>query len=336
MNERDSHDPGASRRETRLPGTRVAVLGTGKMGSAIARRLDGAGFDLTVWNRTRSRAADLGLGRVADSPADAGRNADVVVSSLTGADALRAAYFGPDGALAGAGGQLFIDMSTAGPEMEAELAEAIRSTGSRYVEAPILGSPVVVGAGQAVVLAGGNAADVDRAIPVLRSVGEVRTVGPLGSAARLKLVANSMLADVIEAAAELQVAGEAAGLEPEEVFWVLKRIVPSLEGRRAGLMSGSHTPTQFALRDLRKDVDLATGLFGESEARTPLTSSAAALVRAAAARTPDLDISAVVLPYREVDRRREEGAATAIPLAAGGTVALATSKAFVALPGGDR
>jgi 3-hydroxyisobutyrate dehydrogenase-like beta-hydroxyacid dehydrogenase len=312
MNERQHH--GGPTRD-HLP-LRVALLGTGKMGSAIAGRLDAAGFDLTVWNRTRSRAEALGLGRVADTPAAASREADVVISSLTGAEAVRATYLGPDGAIAGANRQIFIDMSTAGPDMEAELASAIRPSGARFVEAPILGSPVVVGAGQAVVLVGGEAADVERATLVLRAIGEVRPVGPIGSAARLKLVANSMLADVIEAAAELQVAGEAAHLDPEDVFWVLKRVVPSLEGRRAGLIEARHTPTQFALRDLRKDVDLAMALFGSSAAETPLTGAAAALVRAAAAHTPDFDISAVALPYRQVDRRRVAEATNATPVTA--------------------
>lgn len=300
MHERDNLVADARRPGREGPRIRVAVLGTGKMGSAIAGRLHRAGLDLTVWNRTRSRAEALGFGRIAESPAAAGRDADVVISSLTGADALRATYLAADGAVAVARHQLFIDMSTAGPAAESEIAAAVRSTGARFVEAPILGSPVVVAAGQAVVLVGGDGPDVERAAPVLGAIGEVRHIGRLGTAARLKLVANSMLADVIEAAAELQVAGESAGLDPEDVFWALKRVVPSLEGRRAGLLQLRQPPTQFALRDLRKDVDLAMSVFEESVAETPLTRSAAALIRAAAGRTPDLDISAVVLPYRQV------------------------------------
>ena len=279
----------------------LTLLGTGKMGSAIAGRLVAAGFDLTVWNRTRSRAEALGLGRVAETPADASRDADVVISSLTGQEALRATYLGPHGALAAVRRQLFIDMSTAGPDIEAELGAAIQPSGARFVEAPILGSPVVVGAGQAVVLLGGHQADFERATQVLRAIGEVRPVGPLGRAARLKLVANSMLADVVEAAAELQVAGEAANLDPEDVFWVLQRVVPSLQGRHAGIVEARHSPAQFALRDLRKDVDLALALFGATQ--TPLTHAAAELVDAAAARTPDLDITAVALPYRQTYHR---------------------------------
>jgi 3-hydroxyisobutyrate dehydrogenase-like beta-hydroxyacid dehydrogenase len=266
------------------------------MGSAIARRLDAAGFDVVVWNRTRSRAEALCLGHVANTPAEASRDADVVISSLTGPDALRAAYLGAHGAIAGANGQLFIDMSTAGPDIEVGLAREVQAAGARFVEAPILGSPTVVAAGGAAILLGADAGDADWAISVLGAIGAVRRVGPVGHASRLKLVANSMLADVIEAAAELQVAGEAANLEPNDVFWVLARLVPSLEGRRAGLIGANHMPAQFALRDLRKDMRLALSVFGE--ARTPMTREAAALIGAAAASTPDLDITAVVLPYR--------------------------------------
>jgi 3-hydroxyisobutyrate dehydrogenase-like beta-hydroxyacid dehydrogenase len=107
-----------------------------------------------------------------------------------------------------------------------------------------------------------------------------------------------MLADVILAAAELQVAGEGAGLQPDDVFWVLERMVPGLEARRAGLIEGRHTPTLFAMRDLRKDLGLAGTLFARSEAQTPLTDASRELVSAAADVDPDLDISAVVRPYR--------------------------------------
>jgi 3-hydroxyisobutyrate dehydrogenase len=147
-------------------------------------------------------------------------------------------------------------------------------------------------------------------------LGTVRHVGPLGSAARLKLVANSMLADVILAAAELQVAGEGAGLDPDDVFWVLNRIAPTLESRRAGIIEDRHTPTLFALRDLRKDLDLALALFDRSAAQTPLTRSSSELVSAAASVTPNLDISAVARPYRQTVRSSAGDTGTTSPLAA--------------------
>ncbi len=127
-----------------------------------------------------------------------------------------------------------------------------------------------------------------------------------------------MLADVVLAAAELQVAGEGSGLDRDDVFWVLERLVPSLEARRAGLLESRHSPL-FALRDLRKDVDLALAMFARSNAPTPLTRSASALVNTAAALAPDLDISAVALPYRQIDSSSAEtGLATTLPATVAG------------------
>jgi 3-hydroxyisobutyrate dehydrogenase-like beta-hydroxyacid dehydrogenase len=280
----------------------VAVLGTGKMGSAIAAQLSAGSFEIVLWNRTRSRAEAVGLGTVADTPAAAARDADIVVSSLTGPEAVLAAYLGPDGALTAGDGKQFVEMSTAGPDLVSDLAAHVAAAGGMLVDAPIMGAPPVVRAGEATILVGGADEDVAKATRVLSVLGTVRHVGPLGSAARLKLVANSMLADVILAAAELQVSGEDAGLDPDDVFWVLQRVVPALEARRAGLIEGRHAPPLFALRDLRKDVDLAQAMFGRSAASTPFTKSASSLISAAAASTPDLDISAVVLPYRQIGR----------------------------------
>jgi 3-hydroxyisobutyrate dehydrogenase-like beta-hydroxyacid dehydrogenase len=291
-----------ARADRSSPGdTTIAILGTGKMGAAIAARLSESGFQVMLWNRTRSRAEALGLGTVAGTPAEAVRAADVVISSLTGPEAVLAAYLGPRGALSAGAGKQFVEMSTAGPELVADLAPRVTEAGGRFIDAPILGAPSLVRGGEAAILAGGDEADVAAATPVLRSLGTVRHVGSVGSAARLKLVANSMLADVILAAAELQGAGEDADLDPEDVFWVLERLVPALEARRPGFLEGRYV-AQFALRDLRKDLDLALALFARSRSATPLTRSSRDLVNVAAAETPDLDISAVVRLYRNALR----------------------------------
>jgi hypothetical protein len=115
-------------------------------------------------------------------------------------------------------------MSTSGPDLLAELEPQLAATGSTLMDAPILGAPTVVLRGGAAILVGGAPADVEHVRPVLGLLGEVRHVGALGSGARLKLVAKSMLGAVIMAAAELQSAGEAAGLDREEVFWALARL----------------------------------------------------------------------------------------------------------------
>jgi 3-hydroxyisobutyrate dehydrogenase-like beta-hydroxyacid dehydrogenase len=277
---------------------RVAVLGTGRTGSALARRLADAGAEVTLWDRTPDRASALGLGRVAASPAEAAREADFVISSLTGPEAVRATYLGPAGVLAAAHGQLFIEMSTAGPEVEAEIRPSIAAAGAHLVDATIVGAPPIVERGEAAILIGGESADVERARPILEHLGAVRHVGPAGNGARLKLVANSMLALVTAGAAELQHAGESAGLDPGDVFWILERMVPSLEVRRPAYVEGELQPTMFALHDLRKDLDLALELFHAEDSPVPLTALAREVVGLALGDFSDHDIAAIVQLYR--------------------------------------
>jgi 3-hydroxyisobutyrate dehydrogenase-like beta-hydroxyacid dehydrogenase len=277
--------------------TRVAVLGTGRMGSAIARRLADTGIELAVWNRTRSRAEDVGAGIVVGTPADAVAMVDVVITSLTGADALRATFGGSTGALAGARGQSFVEMSTAGPDVLEELEPLVAKTGSTLIDAPVIGAPPNVLKGAELVIAGGERADVDRVRPVLERLGELRHVGPLGSGARLKLVANSMLGALVLIAAELETAGTCAGLDPAVTFDLLTRFVPSLAIRRAGYLEDRHQPTMFALRDLRKDLDLALNAFHRVDAHVPITALVREWVAEAAAEDAELDISAVLRRY---------------------------------------
>jgi 3-hydroxyisobutyrate dehydrogenase-like beta-hydroxyacid dehydrogenase len=276
---------------------RVAVLGTGKMGAAMAKRLAEQGHDLTLWNRTRSRAEALGVGQVASTPAEAAALADVVISMLSNADAVRSTYLGQDGAVKSAHGQVYVDMSTAGVDVSRDIAPAVERPGAGYVEAPVLGSVGAILAGTAVVLAAGSSEVVDRARAVLEAFGDVRYIGPLGSAAILKLIGNSMLADVYTSAAELIGAGNAAGLPAEEVFFVLNRIAPVLTQRKAGFVEHRYEPVTFALRDILKDLELATAAFRRMRASTPMTEETRELFERAAKTAADLEMSAINILY---------------------------------------
>jgi 3-hydroxyisobutyrate dehydrogenase len=276
---------------------RVAILGTGKMGGAMARRLNSAGHDLRLWNRTQERAEALGIGKVSATPAEAAEGAEVVISMLTDADAVRAAYLGEGGAIKSAQSQVFVEMSTAGPDVANEVAPAIEDAGAQFVEAPVMGSIGAVESGTLVVLAAGPGAAIERALPVLEALGQVRRVGDLGSAASLKLVANSMTAGVTALAAELQSAGTAAGLNPEDVFWVITRIAPGISARKAGFVEHRYEPVTFALRDALKDVRMATELYRRSGSATPLTSTTKELYERASSSVGGLDIAAIATLY---------------------------------------
>jgi 3-hydroxyisobutyrate dehydrogenase len=290
--------------------TNIAVLGTGRMGGAIARRLAASGFVLTVWDRTPAKAEALSVGRVAPTPADAIREADVVISSLTNAAAVREVYLGAEGAFSISDRRLFIEMSTAGPESIEKLSQEARTRGLRLLEAPVIGSVPAVESGTLAVLVGGSSQDLVQARPVLGPLGEIHYVGGLGSAARLKLIANTMLGITSAAAAELLTAGTAAGLDREQVFWALVRFVPALKAREPGFMRGQHEPTMFAVRDLVKDLGLALDLYERANTAVPLTREAHALFAEAAAEADDLDISAIVNAYSSPSSPRQAAGAT--------------------------
>ena len=275
--------------------TRVAVLGAGKMGGAIARRLKSGGFEVTVWDRNKSKAEALDVGPAADSPAGAGRDAEIVISSVTGPQAVREIYFGPDGVFEAAAGKTLVEMSTTGAAVGQDLVAAASRKGAKLIQAPVMGSVPAVESGKLIILASTERmSDLDAVRPVLLRLGEVHYAGGIGAAPELKLIANSMLAIVSAAAAELMVAGTRQGLSPAQIFWVLTRVAPGLEARKAGYLQDTHAPAMFAVRDLLKDLDLGLAFYLPP---VPLTFLARQLFAAVAARTPDVDISAIINEY---------------------------------------
>ncbi|MGD0381268.1 MAG: NAD(P)-dependent oxidoreductase [Acidimicrobiales bacterium] len=271
----------------------VAMLGTGKMGGAIARRLHEQGHTVHLWNRTPGRAQDVGIGTLHATPAQAAARAEVVLSVLTGTDAVREVYLGEHGALEAGGGRVYVDMTTASPEVHVEVAQAAAERGAAFVEAPVLGSIPAADSGSLVLLVGGDVAAIDRARPVLETLGELRHIGPLGAGIRLKLVANSYLAVTHAAAAELLAAGTASGLDADAVFAVLVRFVPYLEARRAGFLEHRYEPVLFRVADMAKDLGLALEVYRRAGSETPLTLVADELFTRAAQHHGELDIPAV-------------------------------------------
>lgn len=281
--------------------TTVGVLGTGRMGAAMARRLRATGLNVILWNRTKQTADGLQIGRVAASPAEAARDADVVISSLTDAAAVRDVYLGPNGAMAAAGSKLLIDLSTAGPQSAQTIGQEAVARGARFVAAPVSGTVTAVEGGTLLVMASGRAADVEAARPVLERLGEVRYLGEqIDAGPRMKLVANSMLGIVSAAGAELLAAGTASGLGRDQVFAILTRFAPGLKAREAGYLDDRHQPALFAVRDLEKDLNLALDMYSQGRLPTPLTLEARELFADVMATSADDDISAIVERYRAV------------------------------------
>jgi len=231
---------------------KVAVVGLGGMGSRIAQRLIGAGHELTVWNRTPAKAQALGV-PIAASPAEAAASSEVVITMVADPEALRAVTEGPDGVAAGAGGTTVIEMSTVGPAAIERLASQVYE----LLDAPVLGSLSEAESGTLSIFVGGKAALFERRRDLLSVLGTPLHVGPTGSGAAAKLVANSTLFNVIGAVGEALALAEALGLSRDAAFDVLDRtpLAEQAERRRPALESGEFPP-RFPLRLARKDADL--------------------------------------------------------------------------------
>src|SRR3989442_7245506 len=278
---------------------KVTILGTGKMGGAMARRLHQQGSQLRLWNRTRQRAEQLGVGEVYDTPAEAARDAEVVTSMLTDPAAVRDAYLGPHGALEAEGSRTYVDSSTVDPKTHEALARVVEQRGSSLIEAPVLGSVPAVEAGKLLILVGGERAAFERVRAVLQALGAVRSVGALGAASRLKLVANSMLGIISAAAGELFNAGLRAGLDRERVWEVLTRLAPYLDARRAGFLEGRYEPVMFRLADMVKDLHLALDVYQEVGIDTPLSQTTRELFERAARDHGEEDLAAIAELWRQ-------------------------------------
>lgn len=169
---------------------RIGIAGLGKMGAAIAARLNEAGEEVVVWNRSPLKAEATGL-RVAATPRDLAEQTETVVSMLFDSPALQAVYYGESGLLAAARGKLFIEMSTVRPETQQALAADVQRAGGTFVECPVGGTTGPARSGQLLGLAGGEAADVDRARPVLEKLcRRIEHMGPVGAGASTKLAIN--------------------------------------------------------------------------------------------------------------------------------------------------
>lgn len=289
-------------------GLRVAVIGTGRMGTAMVGRLAGAGHHLTVHNRTRAKAEAVAArhdAAVAPTPREAVREADVVLVSLADDAAVRAAYGGPDGLVAGlAAGQVVADTSTVDPETLRGLEAAVVAAGAALLDTPVSGSVSTVEAGALLVMAGGDAAALERARPALEAIASrIIHLGPLGAGATMKLVVNAMVHALNGALAEALVLAEKAGLDRACAYDVIAASAvgaPFVAYKRDAYLSPEGTPVAFALNLVAKDLALADALAARVAAPMPqLATNREVVQRAVAAGLGDADLSALATLLRQ-------------------------------------
>jgi 3-hydroxyisobutyrate dehydrogenase-like beta-hydroxyacid dehydrogenase len=278
--------------------TKIAFLGLGNMGSAMAARLLDAGLDVTVWNRTAAKADPLVKrgAHLADAPAAATAGAEVVITMLTDPAALDEVVFGPGGvAEALVPGQVLVDMSTVGQDEIRSVAGRMTS-GVAVVDAPVRGSIPEASAGQLLIYVGADPVLFDRVEPVLRLLGNPTRVGGLGSGAAMKLVVNLTLAAAMTAAGEAIALGNLFGLDRGTVLDVLANspVGSVIQPKREAIESGTYPPS-FKLSLARKDLRLLTDAAARTELRLKVAPAALAWLDAtSAAGLGNRDYSSVI------------------------------------------
>jgi 3-hydroxyisobutyrate dehydrogenase len=261
-------------------GTKVAVLGTGIMGAAMARNLLAEGMEVSAWNRSREKAEPLQEdgAEVADSPADAARGADFLLTMLADADVVEEAIAG-DVLPALAEDGVWLQMSTVGEEGSKRLAETANEHGVDFVDAPVLGTKQPAEQGQLVVLASGPEEVRERSQQIFDAVGS-KTVwlGEAGAGSRLKLVVNNWIVGLLGVLAETVALANSIGVDPA-------RFLETIEGGPLGLpyaqlkgnmMIEEDFPTSFSARLARKDAGLVLDTAEAHDLELPIARTVAA------------------------------------------------------------
>jgi len=182
---------------TASPPLQIAVLGIGMMGLPMARRLCEAGHHVHVWNRTRAKAEPLTAAgaHVHDQPADAVREADIVIGMLENGPVVGDVLFAQGAAQAMRKASLFIDMASIQPREARDHAARLGEMGIAHLDAPVSGGTVGAEAGALAIMVGGRPADYQRALPVFAALGRPTHVGPHG-AGQLAKLANQMIVGI--------------------------------------------------------------------------------------------------------------------------------------------
>jgi 3-hydroxyisobutyrate dehydrogenase-like beta-hydroxyacid dehydrogenase len=287
------------------PGSKIGLIGLGLMGRPMGLNLLKAGYSLTVWNRTASRADSLVAAgaKLASSPQEVAGSGDVLITIVSDPPALEGVLWGGSGQGPGALGSLrpgsiYIDSSTVSPALARKIAAACAERQIAFLDAPVTGGTWGAEKGELVFMVGGDAQVLKDAEPVFSVMGKRWFhLGPNGAGQTIKLAMNLILALQVDALAEALALVTAAGLQGEKLVEVLQSSMARaavLDVKAPLLLKGEYPPS-FPLRLMHKDMGLALDLAKETGVTLPAAAAAYSTYSAVkAAAKEDLDCAAVM------------------------------------------
>ena len=277
---------------------KLGYLGLGMMGFPMTRRLVSAGHDVTVWNRSPGKAAALVAAgaKAALHPSDVAATASILFMCLTDAAAVEKVVFGPDGlATATGSGKLVVDFSSIHPDAARAIAARLKAAnGMGWIDAPVSGGTIGAEEGTLAVMAGGDAADIERARPyVLAMARRFTHMGPTGAGQTTKLcnqvIVGCAMAVLAEATRLAVNAGIDARLLPEALAGGFADSIP-LQLFVPRMVQGIHSPPLGHIATMLKDLDTVVDVARGTSSPVPMSALAAQLFRLAkSARGADAD-----------------------------------------------
>jgi 3-hydroxyisobutyrate dehydrogenase-like beta-hydroxyacid dehydrogenase len=289
---------------------KLGFIGLGYMGSRIAKRLLGGGYQLSVFNRNRAKAEALSSygAEIAASPGELASGTGIILSCLANEQAVRGVYLGTGGVLDYAvPGTIVIEMSTIAPETSQQLCEAGRERGIEVLDVAISGSTPAAESG-ALTLFGGGERNTFEAVTSIFSqfAKQWLYMGPSGSGVAMKLVVNTLLGVSMQAIAEAVALGQALGLERELLFETLAKtavIAPAHLGKLATAKTSDYSP-QFPVRLMHKDFLLIKSAAAKLGVIMPATDEAAKITAAETFSGTEEDFSAVIRAIEQISARK--------------------------------
>ena len=285
---------------------KVGLVGLGRMGRAIVARLKENGFEVTGWDRddvAMKAGTDKGM-TAAPHPRAVADSANVVISIITEDNGVKHVFRGKDGFLSGdVRGKLFIDMSTLQPMTGRELAPAVAAAGAKLIDSPVFGTIPHVLHGKLYAMVGGDAADLERARPVLEKLaGKIAHMGPNGAGYAMKLCINLGLAAFIQATSEALALGTREGLKLEQMLDIMSE-APTANGwfaGKKGALKGDPADVTLDLKTMRKDIMSMVATGAVNGMPMPLSAGMLASFSAAVAQGwGDKDIGDLAKFFRE-------------------------------------
>jgi 3-hydroxyisobutyrate dehydrogenase len=267
----------------------IAFLGLGAIGRPMASRIAAAGLPLAVWNRTSERAAEFAQqtgARHAATPADAARNADVIISCLSTSPDVYSLLDGADGLIAGMkNGATLVDCTSGDPGTSRRIAQRLSESGVSFLDAPVSGGVSGAEKGTLTIMVGGDAAVLDRVRPVLETFGQkIVHCGDVGAGDTVKAVNQAFLAIHLLAAAEGLATLVKEGVDPTKAL----EVINASSGRSNSSMNlipervlTRAFPRTFRLALLEKDIGIAAAMARDNRVPAPVTQLTADVFRIA-------------------------------------------------------